>query len=85
MKRTPPPDLPALVESAQAGDLESYIEMVRRFQDMAVGYAYSVLGDFHLAQDAAQEAFLEAQASLEAAPQPRSVPRLVQDHHIQTL
>ena len=27
---------------------------------MAVGYAYSILGDFHLAEDAAQEAFLDA-------------------------
>jgi DNA-directed RNA polymerase specialized sigma24 family protein len=24
---------------------------------MAYGYAFSILGDFHLAQDAAQEAF----------------------------
>jgi len=31
---------------------------------MAVGYAYSVLGDFHLAQDAAQEAFVEAYRDL---------------------
>ena len=27
---------------------------------MAYGYAYSILGDFHLAEDAAQEAFIEA-------------------------
>ena len=31
---------------------------------MAYGYAYSILGDFHLAQDAAQGAFLEAHRRL---------------------
>ena len=30
------------------------------FQDMAYGAAYAYLGDHHLAQDAAQDAFLEA-------------------------
>src|SRR3954447_4441968 len=47
------------VRRAQTGDLEAYGWLVRRFQDMAVGYAASILGDFHLAEDAAQEAFLE--------------------------
>jgi RNA polymerase sigma factor (sigma-70 family) len=45
---------------AQAGDSEAYGVIVSRFQDMAYGYAYAVLNDFHLAQDAAQEAFVEA-------------------------
>ena len=53
-------DIEALVSAAQAGDTEAYGEIIRRFQDMAYGCAYSVLGDFHLAQDAAQEAFIEA-------------------------
>ena len=34
--------------------------LVRRFQDMAVGDGYSLVRDFHLAEDAAQEAFFEA-------------------------
>ena len=38
----------------------AYGELVGRFQDMAYAYAYSILGDFHLAQDAAQEAFVQA-------------------------
>ena len=53
-------ELKSLVLRAQAGDLEACGEIVERFQDMAYGYAYSVLGDFHLAEDAAQEAFIEA-------------------------
>ncbi len=35
-------------------------ELVSRYQDMAFACAYSVLGDFHLAEDAAQEAFVTA-------------------------
>jgi phenylalanyl-tRNA synthetase alpha subunit len=38
-----------------AGRLAAFGELVSRFQDMAYGYAYSVLGDFHLAQDAAHQ------------------------------
>jgi len=51
-------DLKSLIILAQAGDLEAFGKIVRQFQDMAVGYAYSILGDFHLAEDAAQEAFI---------------------------
>ena len=56
--------LKSLVIRAQAGDLDAYSTLVQQFQDIAVGYAYSILGDFHLAQDAAQEAFIEAYNSL---------------------
>jgi len=37
---------------------------------MAVGYAYSILGDFHLAEDAAQEAFVRAYLELEHLQEP---------------
>src|SRR5262249_24686531 len=49
---------------AQRGDPEAFGELVRQFQNMAVGYAYSILQDFDLAEDAAQEAFLQAYVSL---------------------
>ncbi|MGH9949221.1 MAG: sigma-70 family RNA polymerase sigma factor [Pyrinomonadaceae bacterium] len=49
-----------LVTKVQAGDAESFNLLVKDFQDMAVGYAYSILNDFHLAEDAAQEAFISA-------------------------
>ena len=64
-------DLDSLVDRARSGDLDAYESIVRRFQDMAVGYAYALLGDFHLAEDAAQEAFVGAYASL---PQLRAAP-----------
>ena len=50
---------------AQQGSIEAYGTLVERYQDMAVGYAFSILRDFHLAQDAAQEAFIEAFPTLE--------------------
>ena len=53
-------ELEAIFARAQQGDVAAYGQVVRRFQDMAVGYAGAVLGDFHLAEDAAQEAFVEA-------------------------
>ncbi len=42
----------------------AFSEIVERFQDMAYGCAYAVLGDFHLAQDAVQEAFIAAYRNL---------------------
>lgn len=53
-------DLTDLLVRAQVQDAQAYGQVVKRLQDLAVGYGYSLLGDFHLAEDAAQEAFLEA-------------------------
>src|SRR5262245_18123398 len=39
---------------------EAFGELVRKYQDMAFGCAYAVLGDFYLAEDAAQVAFITA-------------------------
>ena len=57
-------ELSGLVRRAQTDDLEAYNEIVRRLQDMAVMYAYSLLGDFHLAEDVAQESFVAAYLDL---------------------
>ena len=57
-------DLKSQVQRAQQGDLQAYGQIVRRFQDMAYGYGYAILGDFHLAEDAAQEAFIQAYRDL---------------------
>lgn len=53
-------DLMYLVNASQSGDVEAYGQLARRFQNMAYGYACSILGDVQLAEDATQEAFIEA-------------------------
>lgn len=74
----------ALIHRAQAGDSDAYGLLVGRFQDMAYGYAYAVLNDFHLAQDAAQEAFIEAYRCLPTLHEPYAFPawlkRIVYKH-----
>src|SRR5215468_2710470 len=54
----------SLVRAAQAGDDLAFSELVRAYQDIAVAYATSILRDYHLAEDAAQEAFVEAYREL---------------------
>lgn len=49
-----------LVESACAGDIDSFRSLYERYFGMAVGIARSRLADQHLAEDAAQEAFASA-------------------------
>jgi len=53
---------------------EAFGELVRIFQDMAYACAYAVLGDFHLAEDAAQEAFISAWQRLGQLRQPEAFP-----------
>ena len=62
--------LEVIVTRARNGDAEAFGILVRRFQDMAVGYGYSILHDFQLAEDAAQEAFFEAYRTLSKLREP---------------
>jgi len=59
---------------AKTGDVDAFGQIVRRFQDMACGYAYSILGDFHLAEDAAQEAFIACYQQLAKLQEPDAFP-----------
>ena len=58
----------------QQGNPAAFDRIVEHFEDMAVGYAYSLLGDFQLAEDAAQEAFLEAYFCLANLQHPGAFP-----------
>ena len=64
----------ALVTAAQGGDLEAFGEIVRRFQAMAYAGAYAVVGDTQLAEDVAQEAFMEAYSNLSKLREPAAFP-----------
>ena len=46
------------IRDALAGQGDALRNLVLRYQDLAVGYAFSLLGDYHLAEDAAQEALI---------------------------
>ena len=74
----------SLVKRARAGDLDAFGQIVRRFQDMAHGYAFSYLGDFHRAEDVAQEAFIDAYLKLPRLCEPAAFPgwfrRIVRTH-----
>lgn len=70
-------DLTQLVNQAkslptQGAAVEAFGLIVREFQGMACGYAYSILGDFQLAEDAAQEAFVVAFKQLGELRQPEA-------------
>ena len=60
--------------AARAEKREAFGAIVRRFQDFAFACAYAVLGDFHLAEDAAQEAFLAAWRNLDQLREPAAFP-----------
>jgi len=62
--------LEVIVTRAREGEAEAFGILVRRFQDMAVGYGFSILHDFQLAEDAAQEAFFEAYRTLSKLREP---------------
>jgi RNA polymerase sigma factor (sigma-70 family) len=53
---------------------QAFGEIVARFQDMAYGMAFTLLGDASLAEDAAQEAFLAAWRQLDNLREPDAFP-----------
>jgi len=53
-----------LVERAARGDGESFTELCRRYYGPMVAISHAILGDRHLAEDAAQEAFAKAARNL---------------------
>lgn len=54
----------ALVEQAVGGDGDSFTELCRRYYGALVAIGHSILGDRHLAEDAAQQAFAKAAVNL---------------------
>lgn len=67
-----------LVRKAQAAEgrarEEAFGELIAPFQSVARGWAYNRLGDAHLAQDVAQEAFLTAYQKLDQLRDPAAFP-----------
>jgi RNA polymerase sigma-70 factor (ECF subfamily) len=59
-------DEPALIRSAQRGDLDAFNRLVLAYQDALFNAALRILGDEDLAADATQDAFLSAFRGLNA-------------------
>jgi RNA polymerase sigma factor (sigma-70 family) len=57
-----------------AANHEAFGKLVWSFQDMAYACAYAVVGDFQLAEDAAQEAFISAWQKLAQLREPAAFP-----------
>lgn len=77
-------DLTSLIARVRSGDHDAFGEIVARFQQMAIGYATARLGDAHAAEDAAQEAFIQAFVDLAQLRDPAAFPgwfrRIVHKH-----
>jgi DNA-directed RNA polymerase specialized sigma24 family protein len=73
-------DISALIDAittpaaTQAQRHEAFAGIVARFQNMAYGCAYAVLGDAWLAEDVAQEAFIVAWQKLPQLRTPEAFP-----------
>ena len=57
-------DEPALIQSAQRGELDAFNTLILHYQDMVFNTAVRILSDEDLAADAAQEAFISAFRSI---------------------
>lgn len=58
------------VRRIREGDLDAFAEMVDHYQNALYSAAYQVLGDFHAAQDIAQEAFIKAYMHMPSLQKP---------------
>ncbi|MBP2110952.1 sigma-70 family RNA polymerase sigma factor [Paenibacillus silagei] len=62
------------IEKAQKGDAEAFRELSGHVRGMAYVVAYDMLGDVQLAEDAVQEALLEAYMNLASLQEPAAFP-----------
>ncbi len=79
----------ALVNRARAGETDAerrdaFDALVQQFEAAALDWAYALLDDAHLAQDAVQEAFVTAYQNLSQLREPKAFPawlrRIVRTH-----
>jgi len=54
-----------LIACAQQGDRQAFAELIMRHQNSIVSMLYHMCGDMHLAEDAAQEAFVRVWQNLQ--------------------
>lgn len=59
-----------LVQRACHGDLDAFEAVVQQYQHTAIAYAFSILSDYHAAEDAVQEAFVALWRNFESLRNP---------------
>ena len=64
----------SLVKDARLGNEDAFAEIVKRHQNLVLGYAFNRLGDFQRAQDVVQETFILAWARLDSLNESASFP-----------
>lgn len=67
-------ELHTLIKEVKTGNIRAYAVVVGRFQQTALAYAYSVLGDYQIAEDVVQEAFVKAFERLSQLSNPAAFP-----------
>lgn len=67
-------ELSELVRRAQQGDADAFAEIITRFQAMACAIGFTMLDDATVAEDIAQEAFIEAYYCLPQLREPAAFP-----------
>src|SRR5690349_15581083 len=63
-----------LIRDAQKGDRRAFERLLQRFQDRAFAVALAQLGNYHQAEDAVQEAFVESYLRLNQLQSPLAFP-----------
>ncbi|TYP76795.1 sigma-70 family RNA polymerase sigma factor [Paenibacillus methanolicus] len=62
-----------LVAKVRNGDIDAFSELIGKYANAVYGVAYSKVGDFHTAQDVAQEVFVKIFRKLEHLKEPEKL------------
>lgn len=63
-----------LIKSVMKGNMSDFTPLVEKYQAVVYGLAFSLVGDFSLAQDIAQETFITAYKKLNQLRHPERFP-----------
>ena len=66
-----------LIQRILSGDETAFASLVRKYQKQVHALAWRKIGDFHIAQDIMQEAFLQVYQKLETLEDPAKFPRWI--------
>lgn len=61
-----------LVNRVCKGDIDAFSEIISKYANAVYGVAYGKLGDFHTAQDIAQEVFVKTFRKLSSLKEPEN-------------